>query len=458
MHERFEQKIGMRFSAIQIIVFYYLILTLVAFVLFYIPFFRNEEKQVDMIDMFFMAVSTTSVTGLSTFNIYRVFNERGIVLLEILFQVGGLGIMMISTFFAILSRRKISLRQRQLIMIDMNQPKLSGIVRLIKRTMLLLLAVQLVFGFIFGLYFQHIRRATSFGMNMFWGLYESVSAVTNSGFDVTGTSLIPFANHESFLLAIMFLIFIGGIGFPVLLETTEYLFICGNRTKRRAFRFSLFSKLAIMTFLGLFVIGAILIFIFERNHLYQGKTLGQSIINAMFYSITTRNAGMEITPIAYFQPNTLLVLSLLMFIGASPSSVGGGIRTTTAIIVFLYMVSFIKGEENVNIFGRQIDGKDVRKSVVVMYLSMLFCFVACLILMATQDFSMISIVVEVASAFGTTGLSMGITSQMDTIGKITLMILMFVGRVGTLYMLMLFVPKQTKDIGFSYPSEQIIIG
>jgi Trk-type K+ transport system membrane component len=122
------------------------------------------------------------------------------------------------------------------------------------------------------------------------------------------------------------------------------------------------------------------------------------------------------------------------------------------------MWSFIKGEENVNVFGRKIDAKDVRKSVVVMYLSLAFCFLACLILMATQEFPMIDIVVEVASAFGTTGLSMGITQQLDAVGKITLMILMFVGRVGTLYMLMLFVPKQTKDIGFAYPSEQIIIG
>jgi Trk-type K+ transport system membrane component len=256
----------------------------------------------------------------------------------------------------------------------------------------------------------------------------------------------------------MILIFIGGIGFPVLLESTEWLFTFFDKKKHRAFRFSLFSKLAITTFLGLFVIGAVLIFLFERNHLYAHKPLQDSILNAMFYSITTRNAGLEITPISKFQPNTLLILSMLMFIGCSPSSVGGGVRTTTTIIVLLYIISFIKGEENVNIFGRQIDQKDVRKSVVVMFLSLGFCFIAMLILMATQDFPMIDIVVEVTSAFGTTGLSMGITRHLDTVGKITIMLLMFVGRVGTLYILMLFVPRQTKDIGFTYPSEQIIIG
>lgn len=448
-----------RFTSIQIIVFYYIVLTILAFVLFQLPFFRQPDSHVETLDLVFMAFSTTSVTGLSTFNIADVFNQNGVVLLQILFQVGGLGIMMISTFFAILSKRKVTLRQRQLIMTDMNQPRLSGVVRLIQRTFIIIFAIQILFGIGFGLYFDSIGRFSTSAQNLFWGMFESVSAVTNSGFDVSGSSLMPLAHDHLFLLVIMSLIAVGGIGFPVLLEITEWFFSRLDKRKRIHFRFSLFSKLALVSFIGLFLIGAFLIYLFERHHLFEYWGRMDSWMTAFFYSMSTRNAGLQMNPLTDFQPNTLLIFSVLMFIGASPSSVGGGIRTTTVVIVFLYVISFLKGEENVNIFGRQIDQKDVRKSVVVMYLSLLFCFIACLILMAVHpEFRMIDILVEVTSAFGTTGLSMGITPELETIGKVTLIVLMFVGRVGTLYMLMLFVPKQARDLGYKYPTEKIIIG
>ncbi|SJZ74943.1 Trk-type K+ transport system, membrane component [Pilibacter termitis] len=458
IYQFIDKKIISRFSSIQIIVFYYLFLTLITFILFQLPFFRQPNSKVGLLDMIFMSVSTTSVTGLTTFDIHTVFNTAGIVLLEILFQVGGLGIMMISTFLFIFSKKKISLRRRQLIMIDMNQPRLSGVVRMIQRALIILIAAQFLFGIAFGIYFHAKGLYDNWGESFFWGIYESISAVTNSGFDVTGKSMIPFAHNYFFLYVVMFLIFLGGIGFPVLLEITDWIANWKDKQSRKKYNFSLFSKLALVTFLGLFIIGTILIFAFEKNHLYKNVSEIQAWTSSAFYSMTTRNAGLQINPMTDFQPNTLLIFSLLMFIGCSPSSVGGGIRTTTAIIVFLYVISFLKGEEKVNIFGRRIDDDDVRKSVVVMNLSLLFCFFATLILMATQEQKMIAIVFEVASAFGTTGLSLGITDDLTVIGKITIAILMFVGRVGTLYMLLLFVPKQTQDIGYLYPTEKIIIG
>ncbi|MDR0922286.1 MAG: TrkH family potassium uptake protein [Lactobacillales bacterium] len=455
--QKYYSKFISQFSSIQIIVIYYLLMTVVSFILFQLPFFRMPHSEVKFIDMIFMAISTVSVTGLSTFDIHSVFNTRGIVLLEILFQVGGLGIMMITTFIYMIGRKKISLRQRQLIMTDMNQPRLSGVVRLIKRALIILVSLQLIFGIIFGFHFYDAGYYKDYPRAFFWGLYQSVSAVTNSGFDVTGDSIIPYVHDDPFLYAIMFLIFVGGIGFPVLLEITEWIRSFKSKSKI-PFRFTLFSKLALITFLLLFVIGTVLIYAFEKNYLYQEYSSFGAWTNAMFYSMTTRNAGLQINHLTSFQPNTLLVFSMLMFIGCSPSSVGGGVRTTTVAIVALYLLSFLKSEDNVNIFGRKIDEDDVKKSVVVLNLSLLFCFIAVLILMATQDQSMISIVVEVASAFGTTGLSLGITPHLTVIGKITIALLMFIGRVGTLYMLMLFIPKQTRDLGFEYPSEKIIIG
>ncbi|THE07129.1 TrkH family potassium uptake protein [Enterococcus hirae] len=445
------------FSSIQIIVFYYILMTIVSLGLFYIPYFREPNSHVPFIDMVFMAISTISVTGLTTFDISSVFNQRGVLLLEVLFQVGGLGIMMITTAFFIFSKRRITLRQRQLIMTDMNQPRLSGIVRLIRITFFILLWFQLLFGIFFSIYFYVRGYYDYWHEAIFHGFYQSISAVTNSGFDVTGYSIKPFAHDYLFLFSIMFLIFVGGIGFPVLMEFREWILY--KRTKAKLpFRFSLFTKLAVLAFVILFISGTVLIYLLEKDHLFQDSGTSVKWINSMFYSMTTRNAGLQIHDLGNFQITTLIVFSLLMFIGCSPSSVGGGIRTTTVAIIGLYLYSFLKSEDNINIFGRRINEDDVRKSVVVFMLSLGMCFFCILFLSATENQPLISIIVEVTSAFGTTGLSLGITGDLSDIGKITIAMLMFIGRIGMLYTLMLFVPKETRDLGYEYPSEKIIIG
>ena len=445
------------FSSIQIIVFYYILMTVLSLVLFYMPIFREPDSHVSFVDMLFMAISTVSVTGLSTFDINSVFNDNGIILLEILFQVGGLGIMMISTAFVIFSKRRITLKQRQLIMTDMNQPRLSGIVRLIRITFAILIWFQLLFGTFFSIYFYYRGYFDRWRDAVFYGFYQAISAVTNSGFDVTGDSIKPFAHDYFFLILIMFLIFVGGIGFPVLMECREWLLYKRSNAKL-PFRFSLFTKLAVLAFVILFVSGTVLIYLLEKDHLFQDSNMSVKWINSMFYSITTRNAGLQIHDLGDFQITTLIIFSLLMFIGCSPSSVGGGIRTTTVAIIGLYLYSFLKSEDNINIFGRRIDQDDVRKSVVVFMLSLGMCLFCIVFLSATEEQSLISIIIEVTSAFGTTGLSLGITGDLSVVGKITIATLMFIGRIGMLYTLMLFVPKETRDLGYEYPSEKIIIG
>ncbi|HEO0693176.1 TPA: TrkH family potassium uptake protein [Enterococcus faecium] len=445
------------FSSIQIIVFYYILMTVLSLVLFYMPIFREPDSHVSFVDMLFMAISTVSVTGLSTFDINSVFNDNGIILLEILFQVGGLGIMMISTAFVIFSKRRITLKQRQLIMTDMNQPRLSGIVRLIRITFAILIWFQLLFGTFFSIYFYYRGYFDRWRDAVFYGFYQAISAVANSGFDVTGDSIKPFAHDYFFLILIMFLIFVGGIGFPVLMECREWLLYKRSNAKL-PFRFSLFTKLAVLAFVILFVSGTVLIYLLEKDHLFQDSNMSVKWINSMFYSITTRNAGLQIHDLGDFQITTLIIFSLLMFIGCSPSSVGGGIRTTTVAIIGLYLYSFLKSEDNINIFGRRIDQDDVRKSVVVFMLSLGMCFFCIVFLSATEEQTLISIIIEVTSAFGTTGLSLGITGDLSVVGKITIATLMFIGRIGMLYTLMLFVPKETRDLGYEYPSEKIIIG
>lgn len=449
-----------RISSIQIVVVYYLLMVLLALGLFYLPYFRQPDSHVSFMDMLFMAVSTVSVTGLTTFPINEVFNRNGTILLATLFQVGGLGIMMISTFFFILSNKRVSLKQRQLIMIDMNQQRLSGIVSMIRATFLILIGVQFFGGLLFGFHFKLNGYYQNWGDAFFNGFYQAISAVTNSGFDVTGRSILPYAHDYFFLLCIMFFIFIGGIGFPVIMDIRAWL---KNKLKKKKphqlpYRFSLFTKISLLSFVILFIGGTLLIFSLEKSHLFQGAPFSEQWMTSMFYSITTRNAGLQIHDISDFQTTTLFIFALLMFIGCSPSSVGGGIRTTTVAVITLYLISFLKSESRVNVFGRQIDEEDVQKAIAVFMLSLAMCFGCVIFLTAIEDFPLIAIIVEVASAFGTTGMSLGITAELSLIGKIVICSLMFIGRIGMLYTLLLFVPKQTQDLGYEYPKEKIITG
>ncbi|MFT8460629.1 MAG: TrkH family potassium uptake protein [Liquorilactobacillus ghanensis] len=455
---KLKTKVKTEATPIQLVVSAYLILILLTFFLLNLPIFLKPGAHVGLLDSFFMSVSTISVTGLTTFPLSQVYNHAGILLLEFLFQIGGFGVTMLATVIMILSGRKISLQQRQLIQVDMNQPRLSGTVRLSYSVFILMVLLQLFFGMLFSIYFTYQNGISHLKEAIFNGFYISISAVTNAGFDITGNSLAPFRHNYIFLLTIMFLIMLGGIGFPVLVEFQQWIFYKFHHPQKMHFKFSLFSKLALLFAIIFFIVGTVLIFLTEFRGQLANESWPGKLMTAMFYSASTRNAGLQLESLKSFQTSTLLIFSLLMFIGASPSSVGGGVRTTTIGILLLYLAAFIRGRRNVNIFGRRISQSDIQKAIVVTNLSMLLCMGAVLILSITEHFSLISLIFEVAAAFGTTGLSMGITAGLSVVGKWVIIVLMFIGRVGMLYMLLLFVSKREQDFNYEYPTEQVIIG
>lgn len=429
---------------------------IVASMLLALPIFRDPGADISFIDLIFTAVSTVSVTGLTTINLGETFNVAGIILLQGLFMLGSLGVMMISTSFMLIKRKKVSLKQRQLIMTDMNQPKLSGTVRLIRTTILIILGFEFVGGVILSTYF-YIFSSWPLKEVLFHGFFTSFSAVANVGVDLTGQMLIPFHNDYFVQLIIMLLIVVGGIGFPVLLEVKDFLQY--RRIKKvLPFRFSLFSKITVSSFLILLFGGALCIWLLEYNQFFKGMSFTESAFYSFFYSVTTRNAGLMTTSLGNFSEGTLLLFSILMFIGASPSSVGGGIRTTTLAIVVVYLISFIRGHNQVALFRRRIGRDDVQKSIAVFILSMTLCIISILVLSVSESHDLITLIVEVTSAFGTTGLSLGITPTLTVLGKLIIIILMFVGRIGMLYMVMLLVPKHKEDKNYHYPTEKIIIG
>lgn len=437
-------------TPVQLIVSYYFIAVTVSVILLSLPVAHKPGVEWTFIDGVFMAVSAVSVTGLTSISTAETFSVPGIFILAFVLQFGGIGIMSLGTFVWLITGKKIGLKERQLIMTDQNQTNLSGIVNLIKQIIVLILLIELLGGLILGIYFLNYYE--SWQEAFLHGFFTSVSATTNGGFDITGQSMIPFADDYFIQFIVMILIVLGAIGFPVLIEVKDFLF---NKHKR--FRFSLFTKITSITFFSLVIGGAILIASLEYAYFYKGMEWHETFFYSLFQSTATRSGGLATLDVSMFTETTILVMCALMFIGASPSSVGGGIRTTTFALNLLFLFHFARGNKSIKIFKRELHEEDLMKSVVVTMMAGLICFFAVVILTITEPFSFIEILFEVCSAFGTTGLSMGITPDLSTVGKIVIMIIMFIGRIGILTFLYLLGTKERKD-NYHYPKERVIIG
>lgn len=436
----------------QTIVIFYFLAVVVSTILLMLPIMHKPGVRVSFIDALFTAVSAVSVTGLSTIPINDVLSVPGTIIFAIILQFGGIGIMALGTSVWLLLGRKIGLKERMLIMTDQNMSSFSGVVKLIRQILFLLILTELFGAFVFGLYF--LKYFPTWEEAFLQGFFASVSAVTNAGFDITGESLIPFANDYFVLTFTMILLTIGAIGFPVLMEVVQYF----KHNEKIQFRFSLFTKLTSFTFFGLIILGAFFIFLFEINQAYSDETWHEALVHSLFYSVSARNGGLNTVDIAQYSAPTLFFLSILMFIGTSPSSVGGGIRTTTFAIMLLSIYHFANGSMTIKVFKREIDMADVIKSYVVITTAIMLCGVGVMFLTYFEpEFTLMEIIFEVTSAFGTVGLSMGITPQLGIVGKIVIMTLMFIGRIGVFTFLFLMGGKPDRKI-YHYPKERVIIG
>jgi potassium uptake TrkH family protein len=436
----------------QVIVGYYAIAITLSVLLLRIPAVHLPGVDVSFIDSVFTAVSAVSVTGLSVLNISETYSTFGIVIIMLILQFGGIGVMTLGTFFWLLIGRKIGLKERRLIMIDQNQTSLAGLVNLIKDILKIILLIEFLGTLILGVYF--LNYYSNWQDAFFHGLFASISATTNGGFDITGQSLAPYASDYFVQLINIILITLGAIGFPVLIEVKQYLI---RRENHRSFRFSLFTKLTSVTFLVLLVTGTFLILILEWQFAFQDESWHKSFFYAFFQSASTRSGGLATIDVSTFSQATLIVMSGLMFIGASPSSVGGGIRTTTFALNILYLWHFAKGNKHIKIFRRELHEDDIRKSLAVTMLAFVLCFGSLVVLSISEKHSLLELLFEICSAFGTTGLSMGITSDLSSVGKCVIMILMFIGRIGLLSFLFMIGGKEEKT-NFHYPKERVIIG
>lgn len=446
-------KIGKLIQALspaQLIALYYFLAVTVAVILLSLPAAHKPGADWTFIDALFTAVSSVSVTGLTVVDTADTFSTIGIFILAFVLQFGGIGIMTLGTFIWLIMGKRIGLKERKLIMVDQNQSQFSGIVNLMKQVLFLILWIEFFGGLILGTYF--LTYYDSYQEAYLHGFFASISATTNGGFDITGNSMIPF-RHDYFVQFItMLLIIFGAIGFPVLVEVKDFLF-----SKHRRYPFTLFTKITTITFGSLVLFGAIGIFALEANHAFAGKSWHDILFLSLFQSTATRSGGLATIDISQLSDSTLFFICALMFIGASPSSVGGGIRTTTFALNLLALFHFARGNKAVKVFKRELHPADLMKSLVVTMMAILLVFGATLILTITEKHSLLELLFEVCSAFGTTGLSLGITADLSSVGKCVIMIVMFIGRIGILTFLYLIGRKEI-EANYHYPKERVIIG
>lgn len=435
----------------QAIVSYYFVAIAISFLLLRLPNVHKPGMTIPLIDSLFTAVSAVSVTGLTVINVVETYTVFGIVVLMFILQLGGIGIMSIGTFFWLLVGKRIGLRERQLIMVDHNQSSMSGVVKLIVEIVKILLLIEAVGAIVLTVYFT--QYFPSFQEALLHGVFGSITATTNGGFDITGESLVPYFNDYFVQIINMILIILGAIGFPVLIEVKEFL-----SNKQKYFRFSLFTKITTSIFAILLAIGAVGILLLEWFRSFSGMSWHEAMFTAIFHSVSSRSGGLVTVDITQFNDATNVFISALMFIGASPSSAGGGIRTTTLAIAALFLINFARGKNTIQIFNREIELIDVFRSFAVIFLAFFMVLIATIALLITEpQATIIEVIFEITSAFGTCGMSLGITDDLSSPGKFIVMTLMFVGRVGMISFLFTIGGK-TDPTKFHYPKERVIIG
>lgn len=419
-------------------------------ILLTLPIATNDGQGLPWLDALFTSTSATCVTGLVVVDTGTTFTLFGQLVILFLIQIGGLGFMTFAVFFAFLLGKRVSLKERLLLQEALNNLSIAGIVRLVKRIFVFTIVIELIGGILLAIRFAFdmpLSRA------IYYGMFHAVSNFNNAGFDLMGefSSLTGYVEDPLVTLVVCTLITLGGIGFIIMNEVYEY---------RQTRRLSLHTKVVFLTSSLLVVVGTILIFLLE---FYNSKTLqplsmSGKFLASLFQAITPRTAGANTLNIPDLHHSTLFLIIALMYIGASPGSTGGGIKTTTFATLLGAVWSQIKGKEDVIFFRKRIVYDTIYKSLTVMLSGLFIVMMTTMMLTITEpgkDFLMI--LFEATSAFGTVGLSMGLTPELSPFGKVIIILTMFAGRLGPLTIAYAVTLRRQSD-PFKYPRGKIMIG
>ncbi|HIZ75621.1 MAG TPA: TrkH family potassium uptake protein [Candidatus Mediterraneibacter stercoravium] len=445
------KKIIRRLTQTQMIVIGFCLVILSGTILLMLPISTREGVVTSPIDALFTTVSASCVTGLIIADTYQYWSIFGQIVIISLIQIGGLGFMTIGVFFAVVLRKKIGLWVRGTLQESVNIMQTGGIVRLAKKIIIGTAVFEGTGALILSI---HFSRTMDWGQAVYYGIFHSVSAFCNAGFDLMGKdgeyiSLTGYSGDWTVNLVIMLLIIIGGIGFFIWNDLSE------NKLHFR--RWKLHTKITILMTLALVFGGAAVLFALEYNNTLAGRPLDEQILCSLFGSVTARTAGFNTLDTAALTDSSKLFTALLMFIGGSPGSTAGGIKTTTFVVLAASVYSGLFDKRECSMFGRRLSRDVVRKASTVLCTNLMLCVTAVLIIVTATSLDVTDVIFEVASAMGTVGMSAGITRDLDAVSKISLIFLMFCGRVGSMtFALSLKGHKVEPPVRL--PEEEVMIG
>ncbi len=438
-----------RLSPPKVLVIGFAVLIAIGGLLLSLPLSSRGGDRLPFGDALFTSTSAVCVTGLVVVDTYDQFSLFGQLVIICLIQIGGLGIMTMSTLVFLILRKRVTLRERILIREAMNQLTLEGMVRLIRKVIVVTVVVEGIGAVLLTLRWS---EEMSLPRAAYYGLFHAVSAFSNAGFDLFGgfQSLSLYRGDIWVNLVITGLIIVGGLGFTVVTELIENPF--GSRH-------SLHTKLVVSATVILIALGTTGVFLLEGRN---PKTLaslgiGERLVGSYFQAVTARTAGFSTIPTGDLKPATLFFLATLMFIGASPGSTGGGIKTTTFTALFLAVLSVIKGRDDVEVYGRRIPKRIIDRALAISVISLTIVVFITIILSAAETCGFLEVLFETVSAFGTVGLSTGITSRLTALGKILIMLTMFIGRLGPLTIATAIAQRQ-HVVQVRYPEEKVMVG
>ena len=443
-------------STTTVILLSFLVAILVGAVLLALPISSASGKATPFLDALFTATTSTCVTGLvvvPTVSSWSVFGQMVILLL---IQIGGLGVVTIMSSVMILLHKKMGIGDRLLLQDAFNLNSLSGLVRFVKKV---LFGTFLIEGVGAALYM--IVFVPEFGLKGIWiSLFNSVSAFCNAGIDIIGeTSLAPYVHSPLVNLVTCALIFLGGIGYIVWWDVVRVMNLKGKRKKGFS-SLTLHSKVAIFTSVLLIFVGAFLIFIFEYHNPATMGTYSffDKIQASIFQSVTTRTAGFFTIPQENFTNATSILCLFLMFIGGSPVGTAGGIKTVTFAVICATAISQIRNKEETQLFDRSITREAVSKALAVTFMSFAIMFLSTVLLSAVSTASALDVAYETVSATATVGLTRGITPNLGVLGKIIIILTMYLGRVGPISLAVAFGKKKKNQNIVRNPVEEISVG
>ena len=440
----------------------FLVALLVGTILLMLPVSSASGNGTDFITALFTATTSLCVTGLVVVPTYAYWSIFGKVIILILIQLGGLGIISFTIGFLIIIGKKISLKERKMIQESYNLDSAQGVLKILRKIFGITLKIEGI-----GAILYSIQFIPEYGIvkGICYSVFHSVSAFCNAGIDIIGNdSLVKYHGNVLVNFTTVMLIICGGIGFIVWLDIGGIISEIRNKKlspNKFIERMKLHTKLVLITTAILVGGGFLFILLFEYNNpdTLGNMTFGNKCLAALFEAVTLRTAGFITVPQAGFRDGTFMIMCGLMIVGGSPFGTAGGIKTTTLALIFLLTWSTTKGKEDIEVCRRRINKQNVRSAVAIGTIVLSILAVAIMALSFTEDAPLKVITFEAVSALGTVGLSMDFTASLTAIGKLIIIVLMFFGRVGPITIAMAMAGRARKDRKITnYPEKRVMIG